>query len=202
MILNGLPWKRTEIILSVLRLHTGTAFKTLVDHDVYSIASKGFLPTVVYIIVIWVKFTHFSPCSLLIPRMSMFTLAISYLTTSNLPWFLDLTFLVPMQYCSLQHWHYFHHQSHPRLGVVFTLALSFHSFWTISPFFSHSLLGTYRPGKFIFQCPIFFVFSYCSWGSQGKNTDMACHSLLTGPHFFRTLHCDLSVLGGPMWHGS
>ena len=33
----------------------------------------------------------------------MFTLAISYLTTSNLPWFMDLTFQVPMQYCSLQH---------------------------------------------------------------------------------------------------
>ena len=34
--------------------------------------------------------------------MSTFTLAISYLTTSNLPWFMDLTFQVPMQYCSLQ----------------------------------------------------------------------------------------------------
>ena len=33
----------------------------------------------------------------------MFTLAISCLTTSNLPWFVDLTFHVPMQYCSLQH---------------------------------------------------------------------------------------------------
>ena len=35
--------------------------------------------------------------------MSMFTLAISCLTTSNLPWFMDLTFQVPMQYCFLQH---------------------------------------------------------------------------------------------------
>ena len=34
----------------------------------------------------------------------MFTLAISCLTTSNLSWFMDLTFQVPMQYCSLQHW--------------------------------------------------------------------------------------------------
>ena len=34
----------------------------------------------------------------------MFTVAISCLTTSNLPWFMDLTFQVPMQYCSLQHW--------------------------------------------------------------------------------------------------
>ena len=35
--------------------------------------------------------------------MMMFTLAISCLTTSNLPWFKDITFHVPMQYCSLQH---------------------------------------------------------------------------------------------------
>ena len=33
----------------------------------------------------------------------MFTLAISCLTTPNLPWFMDLTFQVFMQYCSLQH---------------------------------------------------------------------------------------------------
>ena len=44
---------------------------------------------------------HFSS---LIPRMSMFTLVISCLTTFNLPWFMDLTFQVPMQYCCLQHW--------------------------------------------------------------------------------------------------
>ena len=36
--------------------------------------------------------------------MSMFTLAISCLVTSNLPSLMDLTFQVPMLYCSLQHW--------------------------------------------------------------------------------------------------
>jgi len=35
--------------------------------------------------------------------MSMFSLAFSYLTTSYLPWFMELTFQAPMQYCSLQH---------------------------------------------------------------------------------------------------
>ena len=35
--------------------------------------------------------------------MLMFTLAISYLTTSSLPWLMNLTFQVPTQYCSLQH---------------------------------------------------------------------------------------------------
>ena len=35
--------------------------------------------------------------------MSIFTLFISCLTTSNLPWFMDIIFQVPMQYHSLQH---------------------------------------------------------------------------------------------------
>jgi len=33
----------------------------------------------------------------------MFSLATSCWTASNLPWFIELTFQVPMQYCSLQH---------------------------------------------------------------------------------------------------
>ena len=36
----------------ILRLHLSTAFWTLVDHDDYSISSKGFLPTVIDIMVI------------------------------------------------------------------------------------------------------------------------------------------------------
>ena len=36
--------------------------------------------------------------------MAIFTFAISCLTTSNLPRFMDLTFQDPMQYFSLQHW--------------------------------------------------------------------------------------------------
>ena len=60
----------------------------------------------------------------------MFTLAISCLTTSNLPWFMDLTFQVPMQYCSLQHWTFLLSPVTSQLGVVFPLALSPHSFWS------------------------------------------------------------------------
>ena len=52
MILNGLPWKRTEITLSFLKLYPSTTFWTLVDYDGYSISSKGFLPTIVDIMVI------------------------------------------------------------------------------------------------------------------------------------------------------
>ena len=43
-------------------------------------------------------------------------------------------------------------------------------------FFSRSS-GSYRPEGFIFQCHIFCL-SYDSWGSQGKNIEVVCHSLL------------------------
>ena len=51
VVLNGLPWERTEIIPSFLRLHPRTAFRTFADSDGCSISSKGFLPTVVDIMV-------------------------------------------------------------------------------------------------------------------------------------------------------
>ena len=38
---------------------------------------------------------------------------------------------------------YIHHQSHPQLGVVFTLAPSLHYFWSYFTLFSSSILGTY-----------------------------------------------------------
>ena len=31
----------------------------------------------------------------------------------------------------------------------------------------------------------YFAFSYCSWGSQGKNTEVVCHSLLQWEKFMR-----------------
>ena len=60
VMLNALPWIRTEISLLFLRLHPSTAFQNLLLTEGYSISSKGFLPTVVDITVIWVKFAHFS----------------------------------------------------------------------------------------------------------------------------------------------
>ena len=58
----ALSWKWTEFILLVLRLHPSTAFQTFfVDYEGYYIYSKGFLPTVVDIMFIWIKFTHPGP---------------------------------------------------------------------------------------------------------------------------------------------
>ena len=85
VILNGLPWKMKEIILSFLRLHPSTAYQTFVDQEGYSISSNRFLDTVVDIMVICIKFGHSSPFQSLISKVSMFTRLISCLTTSNLP---------------------------------------------------------------------------------------------------------------------
>ena len=73
------------------------------DYEGYSISSKCFLA----------HGSRYNSCELnlpipihfssLTPKLLIFNLAISCLTMSDLPWFMDLTFPVPMQYCSLEH---------------------------------------------------------------------------------------------------
>jgi len=121
--------------------------------------------------------------------MLVFTLAISCLTTSNSPWFMDLTFQVPTQYCSLQHQTLLLSTVPSIAECCFCFLLWLHPFilsGVISPLIASSILGTYRSGEFIFQCPIFFAFSYCSWGSQSKNTEVVCHSLFQWTTFCQT----------------
>ena len=46
------------------------------------------------------------------------------------------------------------------------------------------------------------AFSYCSWGSQGKNTEVLAIPFSSGPLSVRPLHHDLPVLGSPQaWLG-
>ena len=40
-----------------------------------------------------------------------------------------------------------------------------------------------------------FAFSYCSWGSQGKNTEVVCHSLLQ----WATFLSELSTMSHLSW---
>jgi len=64
--------------------------------------------------------------------------------------------LVPMQYCSLQH------RTLLPSPVTSTVGHCFHFGFILSvvtsPLFSSSILGTYWPGKFIFQCHVFLPF--------------------------------------------
>ena len=82
-----------------------------------------------------------------------------------------------MQYCSLQH------QTLLPSPVTSTTGCCF-CFGSISSFFLELFLhcspvanwATTDLGSSSFS--VLFAFSYCSWGSQGKNTEVVCHSLL------------------------
>ena len=86
---------------------------------------------------------------------------------------MDLTFQVPQQYCSLQH-------------------------QTLLP----SAVGTNERGELTFQCPTFLPFHTVHGVLKAKILKWFAIPFSSGPHFVRTLHHDLSVLGGPTWHGS
>ena len=159
MTLNGLPWKWTEFILSFLRLHPSTAFRTLVDHDGYSISFKGFLPTIVDIRSSVLNSpipVHFSS---LIPkcRRSLLPSPVWPLPICLDSWTWHPRFLCNIALYSIRL--YFHHQSQPQLHIVFALTPSLILSGVICPLFSSSILGICWPGEFIFQCHIFFAFS-------------------------------------------
>ena len=68
---------------------------------------------------------------------------------------------------------------HMHNWALFPLRLSlFIPSGAISLLFSSSIVDTYWPGEFIFQCHYLSAFSYCSWSSQGKNAKLVCHFLL------------------------
>ena len=107
--------------------------------------------------------------------MSMFTLAISCLTTSNLPWFMDLKSQVPMQYLLFF------------IAWDFTFITGHIHNWAFFPLWpSCFILSGAKSCPLLFPSGItfwpggssFVAFSYSSWGSHGKYTGVVCHSLL------------------------
>ena len=122
--------------------------------------------------------------------MSTFTLAISCLPTFNLPWFMDLTFQVPMQYCSLK---YQTLLLSPVTSTTVLFLLWLHHFLlsaVISPLISSSILGTYQPEEFIFQCPILSPFHTIHGVLKVRMLKWLVTPFSSGPCFFRILHHD------------
>ena len=70
----------------------------------------------------------------------------------------------------------------------------------ISPLFTSSILGTYWPGEFIFQCPLFLPFHTVHGVLEARILKWFAIPFSSGPRFVRTLHHDLFVLGGPKQH--
>ena len=71
----------------------------------------------------------------------------------------------------------------------------------ISPLISSSILGTCRPGELIFQCPIFLSFHTVHGVLKARILKWCAIPFSSGPHSVRLLYHDLSILGGPIWHG-
>ena len=120
------------------------------------------------------------------PKILTFTLAISCLTTFSLPWFMDLTFQVLMQHCSLQHWTSLsppdtfttEHHSHFGQAASFFLKLLVIAVWSSPTVYwtPSNLRGS--PSSVIAFC--LFI---RSWGSCVSNTSVVCHPLLQGTTF-------------------
>ena len=66
----------------------------------------------------------------------------------------------------------------------------------ISPLISGSILGNYRPGEFIFQCPIFLPFPTVHGFLKARILKWFAIPFSSGPHSVRPLHHDLPILGG------
>ena len=118
--------------------------------------------------------------------MSTFILAISCLTTSNLPWFMNLTFQVPMQYCSLQH------QTLLLSPVTSTTGYCF-CFGSI-PSFLLELFLHWSPGAYWAPTDLgsssFSILSFCLFilfmGFSRQEYWVVCHSLLQWTTFCQT----------------
>ena len=138
--------------------------------------------------------------------MLMFTLAISCLTMSSLPWSMELTFQVPMQYCCLQHWillsspdtsttehrSYFDPAASSFLEpLVSVLCSSPAAYWTPSD------LGNSAFGVTYFL-PLYTVHGVL----RASNLDWFASPSSGGSHFVRTLHHDLPIISGPAQPGS
>ena len=135
--------------------------------------------------------------------MSVYNLAISCLTTSDLTWVMDPTFQVLMQLFSLQQ------QTLLLPPDIYNWApfLLWPSYFILSGaisncplLFPRSILDGW-PGVLIFWCPIFLPFHTVHGVLQARVLEWFAISFSSGPHSVRPLHHDPSVLGGPTRHG-
>ena len=120
-----------------------------------------------------------------------------HLTTSNLPWFMDLTFHVPMQYCSLQHQTLLPPQVTSTGGWCCCFASSSSLFeglfllWSPVVYWAPTDLGSST-----FQCPLFLPFHDVHGILKARILKWFAIPFSSGPYFSRTLHHDPFILGG------
>ena len=91
-----------------------------------------------------------------------------------------------MQYCSLQHRTLLLSPVASTTGYCFCFGSISHYFWS---YFSTDLqqhIWHLLTWGVSLSVSYHFAFSYCSWGSQGKNIEVVCHSLLQWTTYCQT----------------
>ena len=104
---------------------------------------------------------------------------------------MDLTFQVPMQYCSLQHRTLLLSPVTSTTGYCFRFGSNSSFFLKLFLHWSPVAYGHLLTWGLPLSVSYHFAFSYSSWGSQGKNTEVVCHSLLQWTTF-----CQNKASGG------
>ena len=174
---------------------------SFVDHDGYSISSEGFLPAVVDIMVIWIKFTFqsilvhwFRECWRSLLPSPVWPLLICLDSWTWHSRFLCNIALTASDLASIT--------SPIHNWVLFLLWLHpFSLSGVISPLISSSMLGTYWPGEFLFQYPIILLFHTVHGVLKARILKWFDIPFSSGPHSLRPLNHDPPILGGPTWHG-
>ena len=138
--------------------------------------------------------------SSLIPKILMFTLAISCLITSNLPWLMNLTVQVPMQYFSLPHWTLLLSPVPSTTGCCFSFG-SIPSFF-LELFLHWSPVAYWAPTDLGSSSSVSFLPFHTVHGVlKARILKWFAIPFSSGPHCVRPLHHDPSILGGPTGHG-
>ena len=148
--------------------------------------------------VIWIKFAHSGPfefteihsCHLLFDHFQ-FTL----IHGPNIPGSCAVLFFTALDFTFTT--------SHIHNWTLFLLCLSlFILSGAISLLFCSSILSTYWPWEFIFQCHIFLPFHTLHGVLKVRMLKLFAVPFSSGPCFVRTLQHVPSILGSPAQHGS
>ena len=133
--------------------------------------------------------------------MLTFTHAISCFTASNLPWLMELTFQVSMQYCSLQHWTLLLSPVTSATGYCFCFGFFPSFFLKLFLHWSPVAYWEHWPGEFLFHYPIILHFNTVHVVLKAGILKWFAIPFSSGPHSVRPLHRDLSVWCGSTLHG-
>ena len=110
---------------------------------------------------------------------------------------MTLTFQVPINIVLYSISLYFYHQTYPQLTSFLLWPSHFPLFGANSncpPFFSSSIMDTFSPGGFIFQCPIFWPFHTVHGVSRQEYW-----SGLSFPPPVDHIFSELSIMTCPSW---